>query len=327
MQYVEDFPGIHKRVSRLVQGTVMINSHQIDQSFHLLDTVFEQGCTTFDTAHGYGNGDCERTVGRWVRERGLRDQVVIIGKGAHHSQDRRRVTPFDISADLHDSLARFQFDYIDLYLLHRDDPYVPVGPIVEVLNEHLQAGRVNAFGGSNWTHERIQEANDYAETHGLVPMVASSPNYSLAVQVEEPWENCISISGRAGKEARDWYRRTQMPLFAWSSLAGGFFSGRFGRDNLDTFDEYLDIICVNAYCYETNFRRLDRVKQLADEKGVTVPQLALAYVMSQPMNTYALVGCQSGVEFEDNIVAIEMRLTAAELEWLDLRDDNKGVVK
>ena len=167
MQYGK-VPGIDKPVSRLAQGTVMVKSEDAEKGFALLDAILELGCTTFDTAHVYGGGDNERTVGRWIRERGIEDKVVIIGKGAHLSEDRKRVTPFDISSDLHDSLARFKIDTIDLYLLHRDDPSVPVGPIVELLNEHLKAGKIRAFGGSNWSHDRVADANAYADAHGLV---------------------------------------------------------------------------------------------------------------------------------------------------------------
>jgi aryl-alcohol dehydrogenase-like predicted oxidoreductase len=300
----------------------MISSRELDWSFALLDEVFELGCTTFDTAHDYSQGDCERTVGRWINERGLRDRVVIIGKGAHHNQDRRRVTPFDITSDLYDSLARFKVDFIDLYLLHRDDPGVPVGPIVEVLNEHAAAGRIHAFGGSNWNHKRIQAANKYAADHGLTPFAASSPNFSLAEQIQEPWPDCISISGPAGQAPRQWYRQNQMPLFTWSSLAGGFFSGRFSRDNLDSFDSYLDKLCVQAYGYEDNFKRLDRARHLAEEKDLTLPQIALAYVLSQPLNIFALVGCQSGSEFRSNLKASAVRLSPEEMAWLELKSDS-----
>jgi aryl-alcohol dehydrogenase-like predicted oxidoreductase len=316
-------PGIDKPISRLVQGTVMISTEALEESFQLLDEVLEAGCTTFDTAHGYGRGDCERTLGLWIAERNLRDRVVILGKGAHHNQDRKRVTPFDITADLHDSLARLKTDFIDLYVLHRDDPAVPVGPIVEILNEHLQAGRIHAFGGSNWTHDRIQEANAYAQAHGLVPFAVSSPNFSLAEQVEAPWPDCISISGPKQRAAQEWYIETQMPLFVWSSLAGGFFSGRFRRDNLDGFQSYLDRLCVQSYCYEDNFKRLDRARELAEEKGMTVTQIAVAYVLNQPMNIFALVGCQTGAEYRANVEAAELKLTPEELAWLDLRSDTR----
>jgi len=310
-------PGLDKPVSRLAQGTVMITSNELDRSFALLDEVFELGYRAFDTAHVYGEGDNERTVGRWVRERGIRDEVVIIAKGAHPRDGRNRVTPEAISSDLSESLARFGLDALDLYLLHRDDPTVPVGPIVEVLNAHLTAGRIRAFGGSNWTHARIAEANAYARSNGLVPFAVSSPNFSLAEQVQAPWVGCVSISGPRGEPARRFYEREGLPLLTWSSLAGGFFSGRFRRDNLASFEAYLDTLCVTSYGYEENFRRLDRARELAGARGLSVPQVALAYVLSQPLNVFALVGCTSGAEFRANLRACEVKLSPEELAYLE----------
>jgi aryl-alcohol dehydrogenase-like predicted oxidoreductase len=128
----------------------------------------------------------------------------------------------------------------------------------------------------------------------------------------------VSIS--EGEEDRRWYEETRMPLFTWSTLAGGFFSGRFTRDNLDTFDANLDRICVETYCYEENFRRLDRVGVLAREKGLTVPQVALAYALNQPLEIFALVGCNTGEEFGANVEADAVALTAGELAWLENGD-------
>jgi aryl-alcohol dehydrogenase-like predicted oxidoreductase len=148
-------------------------------------------------------------------------------------------------------------------------------------------------------------------------MVASSPNLSLAVQVKEPWPDCVSISGDGGEEDRRWYEEARMPLFTWSTLAGGFFSGRFARDNLDTFDAPLDRICVDTYCYEENFGRLDRAGVLAREKGLTVPQVALAYALDQPLEIFALVGCNTGEEFRANVEAGAVVLTPEEIVWLE----------
>jgi aryl-alcohol dehydrogenase-like predicted oxidoreductase len=269
-------------------------------------------------AHDYGGGAVERVFGHWLRERDVRDHVVIITKGAHHSVDRRRVTPFDIAADLHDSLARLKVESIDLYLLHRDDPSQPVGPIVDALNKHQRAGLIRAFGGSNWTHERIQAANAYAAANGLTGFAVSSPHFSLADQIEEPWSECVSISGPVGEAARVYYRESGMPLLTWSSLASGFFSGRFTPDNLAAFTSYEDQLCVRCYCSEANFRRLDRARQLAAEKGFTLPQIALAYVLAQPLDVYALVGCRSRAEFSENLAALDCALTPDEMAWLDL---------
>lgn len=322
MQY-GNVPGLDKPVSRIVHGTIRANSKELDASFAVLDAALELGITTFDTAHVYGSGDNERTVGRWIKERGIRDKVVILAKGAHHNTDRKRVTPYDITADIHDSLSRFDVGHLDLYILHRDNPAVPVGPIVEILNQHHAAGLIGPFGGSNWSWERICEANDYASAHNLVPFVATSPNLSLAEMVHEPWPGCISISGDQGKAAREWYQRQNMAVFAWSSLAGGFFSGRFKRDNLDTFSEYFDMVVVNTYCTGANFQRLERAQQLADEKDVTVAQIAVAWVFNQPLNLFALLAPQSAEEAQQNVDALDLKLTQAELDWLDLKRDSR----
>ena len=318
MEYGQ-LPGIDKPISRIVQGTVMVSTDTLDDSFALLDAVFDGGCTTFDAAHGYGGGKVERALGQWIEARGIRDQVVILTKGGHHNQDRKRVTPYDITSDLYDSLARLKTDYIDLYILHRDNPEVPVGPIVEVLNEFYQKGLIHAFGGSNWASERIQQANDYAQNHGLRPFIASSPNFSLADQYEPPWPDCISISGAQGEMDRAWYAKNKMALFTWSSLAGGFFSGRFRPDNLDTFESYADRLVVQSYCGDENFKRLERVQQLATEKNLTIPQIATAYVLSYPLNIYALIGSRTADEFQANHQAASLKLTAEEMSWLELR--------
>lgn len=313
-------PGVEKRVSRLVQGTIPVGTKKLEESFALLDAVVEQGGTTFDTAHVYGSGDNERAFGQWIAERKNREEVVILAKGCHHNQDRKRVTPFDIAADLHDSLARMNVDYVDLYVLHRDDPSVPVGPIVEALNHWKNEGLVRAFGGSNWSHERISAADEYAVEHGLTPFSATSPNFSLADQIKPPWPECITISGPANEAARRYYMETQIPVFAWSSLAGGFFSGRLTRDNTSTFEDYFMKLAVDCYASEENFRRLDRVKVMATKKDATIPQIAMAWVMSRGLNLFALVGCNNGHEFAQNAAALEIELTEEESNWLDQGD-------
>ena len=324
MHYGE-IPGINKPVTRLIQGGTMIGSDMDEaQSFALLDQVYELGCNTIDTAHVYSGGESERIIGRWMQERGLREEIVIITKGAAHSKDRRRLTPFDIASDLHDSLARLKTDYIDLYLLHRDDLHVPIETVIDALNEHIEAGRIHAIGVSNWTHERIEAANAYAHANELVPFAASSPQFSLADSLAEPWPLCLSISGSVGRVAREWYAQTQMPLLVWSPLASGFFSGRFRRDNLHQFGEReWDEVAMRTYANEANFQRLDRAIQLAKEKGLSAAQVALAYVINHPMNLFAIVGPHSGEKFRANIEASEVQLTPREMAWLDLKTDTR----
>ena len=312
---------VDKPVSRLVQGTIMLSTAEEEYSFDLLDQVYDAGINTFDSGHLYGGGDCERVLGRWIKERDLRDDVVILTKCCHMNADRERVTPYDISSDLHDSLARLRTNYIDLYLLHRDDIRVPVGPIVDRLNHYIGTGNLGVVGGSNWTHDRIERANLYAATSGQQPFTVSSPNFSLAEQSEPPWRGCISISGNDGAAARSWYQENQMPLFTWSSIANGFFSGRVNRGNYESLVEQglFDESAVRAYCTDDNFERLDRVGQLAEEKDLSIPQVALAYVLGQSLNIYALVGARNGEEIRSNLQALQASLSGDEMAWLNLQ--------
>jgi len=300
--------GVDKPISRLVQGCTMIGRGDDDADMALLDAVHEAGCTAFDTAAVYGGGNSERALGRWVNARRLHEKVVLITKGAHHSGDRKRVTPFDISSDLHDSLARMGIDCVDVYLLHRDDPDYPIEPIVDRLNELKAEGKISAFGGSNWTHQRIAEANAYAAASGQTGFATSSPNLTMAIQKEVPWGDCISISGPEGAEARAWYAESQLPLLCWSSLAGGFFSGRFTRENLESFETYDDQLVVRCYCTEENFALLDRAQQVAEANGLHVAQVALAWVFAQGLNAFALTACRSGDEYAANIASLELVL-------------------
>ena len=322
--------GLDKPVSRILQGSSLQgppdmleqakeDRHMVD----LFDQCFELGITTFDTGHVYAGGNSERALGEWMDRRGNRDDVVILTKGAHHNSDRKRVTPYDIASDLYDSLARLRSDYIDLYLLHRDDPSLPVGPIIDTLNEHQSEGRITLFGASNWTHDRIREANEYAESHGLSGFAVSSPNLTLAIESEPPWADCISIAGDTGLTARQWYAEQGMPLFLWSSMAQGFFSGRFTSSTYEQYQDQIPESCDRAYCHADNFERLNRVEELAREKDLTIPQVALAWILCQPLDLYPIVGVFNADECAENLVALNVELTPNEVAWLELKQDDR----
>lgn len=308
---------IQPPVSRLVQGTMMLTMEDLDGSLRLLDDVYAAGCSAFDAAHVYGGGDCERILGQWMHERGVRDKVAVIDKGGHHNQDRRRITSFDITADIYDSLARLQTDYIDIYMLHRDDPEVPASSIIDILNDHFREGRIRMFGASNWTCDRIREANAYAAAYGLEPFRAVSPHFSLAEQVQEPWEGCVSLAGRANAGARIWYRVHNIPVFAWSSLCHGFFSGLHTPETIAEFPDDTDELFVRCYRSPANLERLRRAQHMAHQKGITLPQLVLAWCFHQPLDLYALVGCISGAEYRENTRAFDVTLTPEEIAELE----------
>ncbi len=315
-----NLPRVSKPVSRLIQGVGRARSLGETEGFALLDSFLDKGCTVFDTARVYGQTD--HFLGSWIADRGIRDRVVILGKGAHHAGTRQRVTPQDILEDLDTSLRELGTDFIDLYVLHRDDPTQPVGPIMETLAAQAASGKIGAYGGSNWTPERLVEANAYASAHDLPPFVLTNPNYSLAVQVEEPWENCVCISGPAGASARQAYRDLKMPVFCWSSLAAGFLSGRITRQNKDEMASRFNELVARCYYSDDNFKRLDRAEHLAKTYGATVPQIALAFLLAQGLDLYALVGCANADELQANIDAFEISLSPSQVRWLDLETDS-----
>lgn len=310
-------PGSSKKVCRILQGTIMLDSDRQEECNALLDSLHSTGCNGFDSGHNYGNGRAERALGHWMATRGNRDNIFILTKGCHFNADRNRVTPYDLSSDLHDSLKRLRTDHIDMYLLHRDDPSVSVEPIVDRLHQHRLEGKILAYGGSNWSPQRIEEANAYAAASGKAPFEASSPNFSLAPQVANPYRDSLTISGPQGMQARAYYSENQMPLFTWSSLAQGFMTGMFRRDNLDDFTDYFSRITIESYCSEENFQRLDRAEGLGQRLGLTIPQVATAYVLNYPLNIFALIGCRTVQEWEANLEAMNVELSPQILSWLE----------
>ncbi len=312
--------GLSKPLPRIIFGTMPLGNTDAT-AFSLLDSITEMGCYAFDTAHAYGDGASEQVIGNWMETRNNRSEVIVIDKGAHPVRGRNRVDPESIKQDLQESLCRLKTDYIDLFLLHRDDPTVPVGPIIEVLNDLKNEGKIVLFGTSNWNQKRLEEATEYAQKNGLFTFSVASNQYSLAIQYDDPYPGTLSINSSSDDSEWQWYRETQYPLLAWSSLARGFFSGKFTRDNLAAFTDPQSLMSIRCYAREDNFVRLDRARRLAEEKGTTVPQIALAYIFQQPLNCFAITGTLNITHFKENVEALEIGLTKKEVSWLDLKSD------
>ncbi|MHA7962561.1 aldo/keto reductase [Paenibacillus sp. CAU 1782] len=306
MEYI-NIEGCAKPVSRLMKGTDYFRHETYEKAAANLDAFFAIGGNSLDTAHIYCGGQSEEVIGRYMKERGNRDKLIIMTKGAHHDQFGPRVNRDAINKDLADSLERLQTDFVDLYALHRDDPDTPVEVIVDALNEHVQAGTIGAIGVSNWTWRRIEEANAYAANKGLRGFTFSSPNLSLAKANEPFWAGCVS----ADAETLAWHQSVQLPLLSWSSQARGFFTGRFTPEVRDNSD------LVRVFYSDANWERLARARELAEQKGATAIQIALAYVLNQPFPTCALIGAQSAEELQSCHEGSSIQLTQSELEWLE----------
>ncbi|MEX0886533.1 MAG: aldo/keto reductase [Phycisphaeraceae bacterium] len=303
--------GLAKPVSRMVMG--VDNQATPQHGAVMFDAYYEAGGNTFDTAYIYGGGRFERHLGWWLKQRGVRDDVVLIVKGAHTPH----CNPQAIPRQLEESLDRLQTDYADIYFMHRDNPDVPVGEFVDVLNEQQRAGRIGIFGGSNWTKERIDEANAYAASKGLSGFTVLSNNFSLARMVEPVWAGCVAASD---PEYRAWLEANQMPVLAWSSQARGFFTERADLPA----DAQPDKSLVQSWYSEDNFQRRERAIELAKRKGVRPINIAAAYVLNQPFPTFPLIGPRTLEELRTSLPALEVELSETELAWLNLEEAGVG---
>ncbi|RYE07141.1 MAG: oxidoreductase [Hyphomicrobiales bacterium] len=272
----------------------------------LLDAFYERGGNLFDTAHGYRSGQSEGFFGNWHKSRGVkRDSFVLIGKGIHTPLNY----PDQIGKQLTQSLERLKTDYVDVYFMHRDNEEVPVGEFVDALNAELKAGRIkDIYGGSNWSRKRMDQAINYANKHGLVSPGGLSNNFALAEMVKPVWAGCVAASD---DEWKAWLKRKKIPDFSWSSQARGFFTDAAGRDKFDNPE------IVNSWYSPKNFKRRDRAIKLAQELGKTPIQIALAYVLNQPLEVVPLIGPRSIAELENSLEATAIKLSKEQVKWLE----------
>ncbi len=282
----------------------------------LIQAFLRAGGNCIDTAHIYGMGESEKALGRWLARSGRREEIFLVTKGCHPQVDgdggfgRPRVTPGAIHTDLSESLERLGTNHVDLYLLHRDDESVEPGPLLDALNDAKEEGLIGAFGASNWTIDRIEAANQYAVDHALEGFVVNSPGLSLA----RPTEMYFPGTLFADDATRRWHTDHQFPMLAWSTLAAGFAGGRMGPDE----DAEVDGV-IGVYFSDDNFERRHRAEELGLSSGLTALQVALAFVLSQPYPTVALVGTSQVPNLNEALGAVEVDLTEQEMAYLDLK--------
>jgi len=283
---------LNKNISRVILGGAGLRTDRCDlnKCLDLYNTAFENGINTFDTAVIYG--DSEIVLGKWIEEKikldkDFREKIVIITKGAHWNVYRKRLTKFDILTDLHDSLAKSKLNYFDIYLLHRDDINSPVEPIIDILNKLTEKNKIKMFGVSNWSHNRIEAANNYALKHNLEPIRVSSPHFSLGILNKNfCQEDDISLCG--DNEAQNWYKNNNILVFPWSSLGQGFFAGRIKYSEKDNAENILGKYLFEVIANEYNFNILRELENQAEKENATVMQIALKKLISTHFKIYPI---------------------------------------
>lgn len=323
MRY-RQIPNTSLEPSVIALGTAGLGTRvQGDDAFRLLDYYVELGGNFIDTARVYGDwasdepAVSEKTIGRWLKQSGLREQVIIGTKGCHPvvGTSTPRVTPECLRVDLYGSLESLQVDSIDLYWLHRDDPGLPVGPILEALEGFRKQGLIRHYGCSNWSCTRIKEAAEYARRHGLEGFVANQMLWSYATL------NAGALSDPTlvpmDQETWNYHKETQLAAVPYSSQAKGFFAGKYGRNVTDPQTRSAKQVMA-LYYNEENFSRLRLAKLIGEKLGSTANDVALAYLLHQPFPVFPIVGCHTPEQLAAACRAADLALPADYLQWLQV---------
>ena len=291
--------GLTKPVSQIILGAVYFSEDDQAAADAVLDRYFELGGNCVDVAHAYGR-NAAVPFGHWISSRNVRDKVVILDKGCHPYRGEKRYSPAAMVSDMQEQRDLLQVDSVDIWMFHRDDPESDPTEVLTSIDRQIKAGYVSVAGASNWSTARLALANEIAEKNNLSPLVASSPNLCLAIANEPMWGGCITLTD----VDIAWHEKTQIPVFAWSSVGRGFFAG-FEDDDVR-----------RVYFSEDNFKRRERAEILAKKKGAKPVQIALAWVLHQDFPVFPLIGCRTAGEVEDAIETLQIQLDEADREYL-----------
>lgn len=301
-------------LDRLTFGAGELNdeSHR-GEYYALLDAYYaDYGGRSFDTARMYGGGKSEQILGEWLRDRAIaRDGVFITTKGGFPPADDMhacRIDRTNLEADLAASLRASGLEYFDLYLLHRDCEELPVSNVMDTLNSFIRRGAVRFIGVSNWRTERIAAANCYAKENGLIPLSVSQLNFSLARTTPEMLGDDTLVA--MNPKEYQWYREHSFPVMAYSAQAKGFFA-KLGCGGAPTPK------ILSRYMTEENRTRLERVKTLSAQLGVSPGSLALAYLTCNPLPVSAVFRCRTQEQLADSMAAAAVHLTPEQIAWLE----------
>ena len=306
MRYSDVF---YKKSSRIIFGTAYFGDGiEEADAFLLMDKFVEMGGTHIDTARLYADGRSEEIVGRWVRERKAFD-IQVSTKGGFpkaETPDVGRLSDKEIREDLDKSLKATGFDCIDFYWLHQDDEKRSAGEITETLNALVKEGKIRAFGVSNWTTERVEESNRYAEEHGIMKISASQMRFNPAVMNED---GKIAHLVGMDKESFLYYKEKNIPVVAYSSQAKGFFSKM-----AETGEASLSDKAKKRYLNKENLETLEILKSIAEKNSCSVASVINgAFCSFVSPEVFPIIGGRTLHQIEDSLKGADLSLSEAEL--------------
>lgn len=307
-------------VSELCLGTMTFGAETDEAGCHAqLDRFVEAGGNLVDTADVYTAGVAEEIIGRWLASRpaDVAGRVVLATKGRFPmggDPNDQGLSARHLTRALDDSLRRLGVEAVDLYQAHAWDPHTPLAETLRTLDGFVRAGKIRYYGLSNFTGWQLTKAVHTARALGLAEPVTLQPQYSLIVR-EIEWE-IVPAALDAG-----------LGLLPWGPLGGGWLSGKYRRDQRPTGgtrlgeDPERGMEAWDRRGTERTWRIIEAVQRIAEERGVSMSRVALAWVTNRPAVTSTILGARTLEQLEDNLASVDVRLTAQEIAALDEASD------
>ncbi len=304
------------RVSHLCLGCMMFGGRtEPEPSYDIIDRALDVGINFLDTANVYAAGRSEQVTGEALKRNGKRDRIVLATKchGNMHKDEpldpnRWGNSRRQIIEQCDASLRRLQTDWIDLYQIHRPHPDCPIDETLRALDDVVRAGKVRYIGSSTFAAWQVVESLWCADRYGLNRFVTEQPPYNL-------------VDRRIERELIPMAQTYGIGLIPWSPLASGFLTGKYRRGQKpppdarlsDTNNPRVESLLGAEPAYDV----LEALETLADEKGCTISQLALAWCVHQPGITSPIIGPRTMEQLEDNLGALQVELTDADYQRID----------
>ena len=308
-----DIAGI--KVSEMALGAGKRGPKELDEAcFAVMDRYYEKGGNCFDSARTYAGGMADEALGRWLKSRRIdRDSVALVLKGGFPADSKKmhlsRLSPQEIEQDLTDSLRAAQTDHADLFLLHRDNPRIPVSEIMPALDKLVREGKTRAVGCSNWTIGRIIEANEFAEKNALQPLVTCQIHFCLAQTTAAQTRDVTHVP--MSDVEFGWYRESGFPILGFGAQGRGyFFRKQNGLPPTESDIRYYDYIPENR-------RRAERLIRLSEKTGRSVSALLIAYSRDNLLTSVPLSAFSRVSQLDDALTAMEFTLTPEEIRYLE----------
>ncbi len=268
----------------------------------------DAGINFIDTANVYSSGLSEEMIGQSIRNLNLnRDDLVLATKvraGMGSGANDRGLSRKHIMAQAEASLKRLGTDYIDLYQIHSSDPLTPIEETLRALDDLVRSGKVRYIGASNVAAWHLMKALGYSTYNHVEKFVSLQAQYSVATRDVE-------------RELVPLLKDQQLGLLVWSPLYGGLLSGKYTRKEAEDQKGRLAGFNIQPPVIDRAYKVLDILHPMAESKGATVAQLALAWLLWQPAVTSIIIGANKIAQLEDNLKSIDIQFTEAELQQLD----------